>query len=641
MTTRVSKRKHDRKAKPIAAAPAWHEREWLILLLLAIATLAVFAPACANEFLFWDDNLNVWKNASFNPPTISSVLAFWKGPFLDLYVPITYTVWGVLSAVAMMPTRDSRGSQLDPYIFHTANVLVHVAAVLLAYAILRRLVGKKWPAAAGAMLFAVHPLQVEPVAWVTGMKDVLCGALSLAALWQYIVYAHMDRDGVQGNRRWRHYATAMLFFALAVLAKPSAVTIPALAFALDLGLIRKTWKKAIVELSPMFVLAAVAVVMSIKFQTVIEPADGGHTFLRPLIATDTLAFYLYKLVFPWWLGVQYNRAPLTVIRAGWLYLTWIGPAAVIAVALIFRRTAPWALVAAAIFILAIAPVSGIVPFSFQQYATVADRYVYVAMLGPALALAAGLAALATRRCRATAIIVSLALLAISIRSFAQTFVWHDNKTLFNNALAVNPRSSLAYNYLAGELAIDVVPDETREAAMLRITRAKYLAERAVELAPTNPDGYLTLGTMFNMMGDLNGATQAFAKAAELAPTKSEALDSYGGALAAQGNPDNLPQAEKLLRRAIQINPRLAKAHLNLGVLLSQLRGSKDPDVFEQIEQAVRLDGGDVDAQTNLAKLYIDRHDRYHALEHVTIALQIDPNNPKALAYYNFLNRLRP
>ena len=651
MTTRVSKHKREKKAKLVAAALAWYEREWLILLLLAIATIAVFAPACANEFLFWDDNLNVWKNASFNPPTISSIAAFWKGPFLDLYVPVTYTVWGILSAVAMNSTRDARGSLLDPTVFHTANVIVHVIAVLLAYAILRRLVGKKWPAAAGAMLFAIHPLQVEPVAWVTGMKDVFCGALSLAALWQYIAYAQAGRDDAVPKRRRWCYSILMLFFVLAVLAKPSAVTVPALAFVLDVALIRKSWKKAIVDLSPMFLLAAVAVVLSIRFQTVIAPADGGHVLLRPLIATDTLAFYFYKLVFPCWLGVQYNRAPLTVIRAGWLYFTWIVPTAAIVAAFIFRRTAPWALAAAAVFVVAVAPVSGIVPFSFQQYATVADRYVYVAMLGPALALAAGLAALLARRAvrpkapadassRTIAIVVSLVLLIFAIRTFAQTFVWRDNNALFSNALSVNPNSALAYNYLAGELATNDVPNETNEARLERLARARDLARRSAELAPDNPDGYITLGTIYNTMGDLKDATTAFAKAAEVGPMKAEALDCYGGALAAQGNVASLPEAERLFRRAIQINPRLAKAHFNLGVLLINQHGPKDPEAFSEIETAVRLDGGDADAQMNLAKLYITRHDLDHALEHLRIVLQITPNNQEASDYNKRLTLMK-
>ncbi|HET6248774.1 MAG TPA: tetratricopeptide repeat protein [Tepidisphaeraceae bacterium] len=630
MATRQSKREK-RTGKSPSHRHAWHERDGLIYALLALLTILTFAPAFFNGFLSWDDNLNVWKNASFNPPTLSSVMGFWKGPFLDLYVPLTYTVWGILSAWAMLPTRDSRGNQLDPQIFHAANILVHVMAVLLAYAILRRLVGKKWPAAAGALLFALHPLQVEPVAWVTGMKDVLCGALSLAALWQYIAFAQARANIIECKHpRW-HYAASLLLFILAVLAKPSAVTVPALAWVIDVLLIGKSWKKATVTLLPMFALAAVAVGLSIKFQTVIAPADGGHVLLRPLIAADTLAFYLYKLIFPVWLGVHYHRAPLVVIQHGWLYFTWIAPTAVLVAALIFRRRLPWLLAALGIFVAAVLPVSGIVPFSFQQYATVADRYVYVAMLGPALVLAAGIAALLARvgenenRRRILVIVLTVAIGVLGIRSFAQAFVWHDNKTLFANALVVNPNSALAYNYLAGEMA-EPVPGESPGEMATRMQRARDLAERAVELSPNSPDGYLTLGSIYHKTGDLGDAIKAFSKAAELAPMKAEALNSYGGALAESGKAANYPEAEKLLRRAIAINPRLAQAHLNLGVLLRTTRGKDDPEVFKEVDLAVHLDGGDISGQLDLMQLYIDRHDSQHAMEHANVALQIDPNN---------------
>lgn len=175
---------------------SWLDNQWLPLVFLIIATFAVFAPVCGSEFVAWDDNLNVSKNPSFNPPTIETVAEYWKGPYLDLYIPVTYTIWGLLAAVAQVSVPDAMGIRLNPYVFHTANLLVHLTAVLAAYALLRRLIGRQWPALAGAMLFAIHPLQVEPVAWVTGLKDVLSGMLTIAALWQYVCYAdERERSG--------------------------------------------------------------------------------------------------------------------------------------------------------------------------------------------------------------------------------------------------------------------------------------------------------------------------------------------------------------------------------------------------------------------------------------------------------------
>src|SRR4051812_38443706 len=229
---------------------------------------------CVAEFTTWDDYYTVQHNPRFDPPTLEKVARFWP-PVLSaktaaarngenltgrafganervrvnhvfgLYMPVTYTVWGVLAAVAQ--TRDESGALvLNPWVFHSANVALHAASALVAFALLRRLVGRDWPAAAGALLFGLHPVQVEPVGWVSGMKDVLCGLLSLVALWQYVEFAICDRrfaigeEGVAfipfdrqsqiANRKSQifHYLVASLGFLLALLSKPSAVTVPLL-----------------------------------------------------------------------------------------------------------------------------------------------------------------------------------------------------------------------------------------------------------------------------------------------------------------------------------------------------------------------------------------------------------------------------
>ena len=175
------------------------------------------------------------------------------------------------------------------------------------------------------------------------------------------------------------------------------------------------------------------------------------------------AFYLYKLIFPCWLGFHYDHSPMTVIRSGWLYYTWIAPAAVVVVAIATRKRFPWIVASAALFVIGAAPVLGLVPFSYQRYSTVADRYVFLSMLGAALALASFIAMGSARRWK---IIASAVLLCIfGARTFAQTLVWHDDANLYANGREVNPRSRPALAGLAGAMASESVPNETPQAML--------------------------------------------------------------------------------------------------------------------------------------------------------------------------------
>src|SRR5215469_5436409 len=149
---------------------------------------------------------------------------------------------------------DANGIWLNPYLFHTANLLVHVLAALAAYALLRRLTRSAWAACAGALLFALHPVQVEPVAWVAGMKDLLCGMFSLVALWQYVAFAQGDDKVTAKTRRW-HYAAATVAFSLALLSKPAAMSLPVAAAAIDRWIVGRSWRQIAGAAGPWLVMA--------------------------------------------------------------------------------------------------------------------------------------------------------------------------------------------------------------------------------------------------------------------------------------------------------------------------------------------------------------------------------------------------
>jgi hypothetical protein len=403
-------------------------RKHVIVLLLAAATLLAFGRSLSNQFVTFDDQPLIYANPHLNPPDAAGLEWHWTHAHWFMYVPMVYTVWWCVAHI------DGAG---DPTYFHAANLFVHFLSGWFCYLILRRLVKSDWAAAAGAILFLVHPLQTEAVAWATGMKDVLSGCLALATIWAYLRFA--------GSRKPKFYFLASVLYLLALLAKPSTVMVPFICMAIEIMLLQVSWRRAVVWLVP-WLLPAIAISI---IAADVQPTTiyAGPIWERPFFAVRAVDFYGAKLFTPVRLGIDYGMTPVLmqrVIEAH--YFAILGLLAFLIIAIVFACRAMRAIeVATAIFVLALLPVLGFRAFRFQEYSTVADRYAYLAMLGPALGLAMILVYLWCGR-RGAAIIAAI-LIAFAIRSAVQTGVWRESEALYQNAIAVNPRSILAHNNL--------------------------------------------------------------------------------------------------------------------------------------------------------------------------------------------------
>src|SRR5688500_4960550 len=167
-------------------------------IILCLATVACFGVVCTYGFTNSEDEGLISRNPMFNPPTLASLREIWTRPHLYLYVPATYTAWWLIAQVAQTQVPDESGATLNPWLFHAANLLMHVIASLLVLQVLRKLTRREGPALVGALLFAIHPIQTEAVAWTTGMKDTLCGVFSFAALLTYVTYVqHRPHAGAE------------------------------------------------------------------------------------------------------------------------------------------------------------------------------------------------------------------------------------------------------------------------------------------------------------------------------------------------------------------------------------------------------------------------------------------------------------
>ena len=631
-----------------APAVAW-SFPYLLGGLLLLATMAVLGPVMQYDFVAWDDDHHVYANPRFQPTTWAQVGRFWRAPYAGLYMPLTYTTWAVLTWFSEAFFAEGMIARLC----HSLNLLLHLGSTLVVYRIGLLLWHhppvlwpnrSPWAAAAGAFIFALHPLQVEAVAWVSGLKDVLCGWWAVVALWQYLAYVQAP----QGSQRTCHYVIATGAFGLSLLAKPAAVMVPLLAWLLATSGLGQQRREATSALAGWIVLALVWGVWS-KWQ---QP-DAAMNFVvplwnRPVIVADALAFYLGKLLWPVSLGPDYGRSPLLVLHQGWWLLTG-GVPVLLGFGLWWgRRWLTGITLGAKLFTVALLPVLGWVPFFFQGYSTVADRYVYLAVIGPALAV--GWAVGRVQSVKLVLVTTGLCIALLGWRSAQQVGIWHDTMTLFTHALQVNPRSALAHSKLG-----------TVFAQQEHYTEAMAQYAQALQLNPHYATVYNNLGLVLFQQGQPAEAMAHYTKALQLKPDFIAAYSNLGFALADQGRVDEAiaqyhqalqldPEAAEVhynlgnvLRRqgqleqalthyiqAIQLKPAWAEAHNNLGSSLDD--AGRISEAITHYQQALTYQPDFAEAHNNLGDALLKQHRAAEAMQHFRTALQLRP--AWAEAYYN-------
>jgi hypothetical protein len=417
---------------------------WTVCLLVLIPLL-VLGRVCFDQFTTWDDEPVLRTNTALLPPTLASIGQYWKAPSGSLYIPLTYTVWGLISWATQTTNGSGQIAQL-PWGFHTASLAVHLASSLVVFRILSMLKLAQFACFCGAMLFAVHPIQVEAVAWASGLKDVLAGCLALLALQQYLAFA-IDHD--RSGAGWS-YVRASAWFIAAALAKPSAMTLPLCAAAIDRWGVGRPWRRV---LPPAAAWLIVAVPVAIVARLVQEVTYSPQVPLweRPFIVCDSITFYLGKLLWPFDMGIDYGRSPPFVMAGHLWYWEWLLPL-IIAIALIARRRQTLLLVLAGLlFLFGCLPVLGFAISTFQYESTTADHYLYFSMIGPALALGWLVNRFGNVAVRA---ITLLALSLLCVRSADQISYWKDDRSLWSHEIKVNPNSFPALLNLGALSAVD-------------------------------------------------------------------------------------------------------------------------------------------------------------------------------------------
>ena len=526
---------------------------WGVALILVIVLLLVFGPVTRFDFVVWDDDLHVYANPYLSPFTWSNLEIFWRAPYEHLYIPLTYTIWAAIAWLSQTGHADPMPAEA----FHRLNLLLHIGSVLVVYRISLLLFHRRTPPSMqlvvasgfGALLFGLHPLQVEAVAWVSGLKDVLCGWWTVVALWQYLTF-------VQSHQKWKqtlHYSIATVAFGCALLSKPMAVAGPVMAALLAIGGFGQPWQQACRALSGWLLIALAWGIWTKSQQPDMALSFVAPLWVRPLLALDTMAFYLGKLLWPMSLGPDYGRMPQIVIEQGRGLLTGMVPLG-LGVILWRRRTQwPGLLLAGSLFVAGLAPVLGFIPFMFQAYSTVADRYVYLAMVG--VALGGGWWIQSHGRRYSVWIAGALLVSLLAWCSIEQVHLWRDTMTLLTHALQVNPQSAMSHN----NLGLTCAKEGRLDAALTSF-------QTAVQLRPDLPEAHYNLGKIFTMMGKFDDAIAHHNTALHYRPGWAAAHNNLGVTLGAQGQHD---AALAQYATALLLKPGWSEVYYNIGNIFSQ------------------------------------------------------------------------
>lgn len=585
----------------IVAAPG---TPWARLGALLLLTLLAYLPAVRGGFI-WDDDFYVTKNAVLRD--LDGLRRIWTEPrSTPQYYPLTFTTFWI----------EHRLWGLNPAGYHLTNIVLHGAGAAALYLVLRRLsLAGAWLAAA---LFAVHPVQVESVAWITERKNVLCGVFYFASALAFLRAAGFGAPA-DGPGRRRAYAASWLLFLAALLSKTVACTLPAAL------LIVLWWKRGrctrsdVLPLAPMFATGLALGLVTVWLERTHVGAVGESWSLsaieRVLLAGRVPWFYLGKLLWPWPLVFVYPRWALDA-GDGRQYLYPAATVAAVAALWLARvRIGRGPLAAATFFLVALFPAMGFFNVFPMRYSFVADHFQYLATAGPLAAAAAGMARAAGVACerarRWPPVAAGVLLFALSAATWRQIGDYRDLETLWRRTIDKNPRALIAYVNLA------VLLTDRGDAA-----GAAAISERATTFAPDCADVWYNLGRARAAEGRTREAVESYTKAVGLDPRYADALTNLGLLILEEGRPE---EAAARFRVAIDAAPRDPVHRLNLSLALVRL--NRLDEAIDALRAVLEGDPDHLVALVRLGDLFVQRGNGAAAVPPLARATALRPDDP--------------
>ncbi len=588
---------------------------WGAATVVAAVTLLAFLPALQNGFVTWDDDTNFLNNPYYRGLGGDQLHWMWTTFHMGHYVPLSwmtlgldYVLWG-----------------MNPAGYHLTNLLLHAANAVAVYFIARRMLrlagavrgddamAVAIPAAFAALAFAIHPLRVESVVWITERRDVLSGLLASLTVLAYLRSLEPGRP-----RTW--YWVAVATFAAALLSKATVVTVPVVLAILNVYPLKRLsgsvgwWtppaRRVYREMAPFVLLSTAASAMTFVALQHVDQLTAGQ---KVAVSAYSLAFYALKTVVPTQLSPLY-KMPQGVDAAAPMFLVSYVAVVALTVAAWFagrRHRAAW--IVWIVFVAITFPMLG---FHQNGPQIAADRYTYHA--APALALLAAALLFTVRRPLSSLPIGAAAAILVTLGALTwrQTEVWHDSERMWTHVLDIDPGSSVAHTALGNVLLRrGDVPDAIEH----------YRQSLAID--PRAPEAHDNLGVALSSQGKLAEAMREYQQTLMLKPDDYEAENDMGVTIARAGN---VGDAIEHYRRALAIKPDYADAHVNWGNAL--IRQGNAAEAIEHYQRAIALRPDDADAERNWGVALARQGRLADAITHFRRAILLAPGDADARQY---------
>lgn len=516
---------------------------FLIMSLIAVLVLLVLWPVTGNELTNWDDKGYVTNNPLIRDFSWQGIKAIFSVPVMGNYHPLTMLTYAWEYSVV----------ELSPFLYHLDNLLLHLVATLLAYVLAFQLAQKKTVAFICALLFGLHPMHVETVAWVADRKDSLSALFTFAACLSHIRYVR------SGFRKW--YILTLLMFVCAVLSKPVAVVLPLTLLLIDYSLDRPLKITIVFEKLPHFILALLfgIVAFSIQHKGGAMGIHKEHYSLleRALLGLFALITYLWKSILPIDLKAIY---PYPLREGGTLpWYCFATPLVIAAIAFVVWKYRQNKVVVFG-FLFFIVNIFLLLQFIPVGDSIVSERYSYLPYFGLFFLFAAGIDVALQKWRRAAGAVAALLLLAYAATARERTKVWFDTYTLWADEIAKEPtRVPVAYNNI-GFYFFERQPKEPGD-----IDSALYYMQAAVELQPDMSNALEGLGIIYYMNKNMEASEANFRRLASVRPD-AESFYDLGAVWYERGKRDSALIA---YTKALALNPAHNGARMNRAIAYQQ------------------------------------------------------------------------
>ena len=585
--------------------------------LVAVVTFGVFSPALRFEFVNWDDNLYVYQNPRLHPLTFQNILWLFTHPYFLSWTPLALLSHAV----------DLKIWGANPFGHHLTNIVLHSANAVFVFclALTFRVTGEQqngennlkgkivtssMPAtiiigcAVAALLFSLHPLRAESVAWVSDRKDLLCMFFMLLSTILFL----SDRNKKEESRAT--YFVVLILYVLALGTKSVAAVLPAVFILIDVLVFERKFLRGIKSQVPFIVLGIVTVTVAH-----VAAAGGEKNFLFENKSVweflaypfTTLVFYLRSTFVPMDLAPVYVNDSFLPSN---IFALLIAPVIILAISFFcwmkYKRGNPYWILGWGTFILFLVPTMvGI----FSGIQPVADRYTYPASIGLCLLAGAGVEYTARKNSASLATLASLCVLVLlSYGTLRQIKNWRDSLSLWSYTVPLSP-FHFAYNNLGMAQLDKTMIDEAIDSF-----------KHAINTRPAYGEAWCNLGIAFHKKGEPEKAIASYKQAIVVQPTHLDSYTNLGTEYLDKGMPDS---AIAVYSRALEVNPSFAQAHYNIGQVL--VKQQRYPDAIQEFKAALALDASLADCWYNLGVAYERVPDRANAIECYTqaIALRAD------------------